>query len=237
MQCFYWLRTIFFYIVFALWTVLWCSWVILTVWLIPAHRRHTYAAAFYGLVVSWLCRFICGIRWRIEGKDNIPNSPCVVASNHQSTWETFYLQLLFTPQATIIKQELLKVPFFGWAFRTLKPVAINRNDPRQAMRQIQQQGVKALHNQFWVAVFPEGTRYNWPEIGRYTRGAAALASKANVPVLPIVHNAGRYWPNKKWLKVPGEIVVRVGALIETKERSVKEINDELENWTQANMIN
>ncbi len=236
MTCFYWLRTIIFYIVFVLWTALWCTWVMLTVYAVPVHSRQTYSAATYGLVVAWMCRLICGIRWRIEGKEHIPDSPCVVASNHQSTWETFYLQLLFTPQATITKKELLKIPVFGWAFQTLKPIAIDRGDPRRAMRQIHQQGMNALKNQYWVVIFPEGTRYNWPEIGRYTRGAATLAANVDVPILPIVHNAGCFWPNKKWLKKPGEIIMRIGPPINTKERSAKEINDELENWTKTNML-
>ena len=236
MRWFCWFRTIIFYLFFGAWTIVWCSWITMTVPLLPTRWRHPYAVAVYGVFVSYLCRFVCGVRWRVEGRKNIPDEPCVVASNHQSTWETAYLQTLFTPQATVLKKELFKLPFFGWALRTLKPIAIDRNDPREAMRQMNIQGSKALKNKLWVLVFPEGTRFNWPNLGRYTRGAATIASKAEVPILPVVHDAGRYWPNKKWLKIPGEIVVRIGPAIQTKGRTTKEVNDELEAWANANKI-
>ena len=189
----------------------------------------------YSLIAAWICRLICGISWQIEGKENIPLTPCTVASNHQSTWETFYLQTLFTPQATVLKQELFKIPFFGWALRTLKPIAIDRNNPKQAMKHMNKQGKHALDNGLWVMIFPEGTRHNWPEIGRYTRGAATLALKADTPVLPVVHNAGKYWPNKKWLKTPGKIVIKIGKPITTEGRTAKAISEELEAWTQDNL--
>jgi len=234
MRWFYWLRTFIFYIFFGAWTVVWPIWVILTIRAVPLRWRHCYAVVPYSFIVVWLCRLICGIRWRIEGRENIPKVPCSVAANHQSTWETFFLQCLFTPQATVLKQELLKVPFFGWALKALNPISIDRNNRRDAMKTINTRGAEALHNGLWVMSFPEGTRQPWPTLGRYARGAATLASKADTPLLPIVHNAGHYWPNKKWLKTPGEIIIRIGPIIVTADKTVKAINDELEAWSRSN---
>ncbi len=235
MCMFHWLRTIVFYVVYILWTVIWSSVIVITVRLLPIRWRHTYGVGVYGFVVPWLCRLICGVRWRVEGKENIPNEACVVAANHQSSWETFYLQFLFTPQATVLKQELLKLPFFGWALKSIRTIAINRNDPRQAMKQMNEQGVKAIKDGYWVMVFPEGTRQKWPTLGRYMRGASTLALKAEVAVLPVVHNAGQFWPGKQWLKTPGEIVVKIGKPISVKGRTAKEVNEELKAWSQENL--
>ena len=235
MRCLLWLRTIFFYIFFAIWTVSWCSCILFTVYFIPFNKRHFYAVNTYSSVVIWACKWICGLSWKIEGKENIPEKACVVASNHQSTWETLFLQTIFTPQATVLKKELLKIPFFGWALRTLDPISINRQDPKKAIKQMNVQGKVSLNKNRWVMVFPEGTRYSCKNLGRYTRGAATLALKSNVSVLPIVHNAGKFWPNKKWLKKPGEITLRIGPLISSTNATAKEINDKLVLWSKENL--
>ena len=229
-----WLRTILFYMIWTLWTLLWCSFVIFAVYFVPKYTRHAFVIKTYCIVTLFFSRIICGITWKIEGQENIPDKPCVVASNHQSTWETFLVQMVFTPQSTVIKKELLSIPFFGWAFKKVNPIAIDRKDGRSALQQVVEKGKAAMEDRHWVAIFPEGTRNRWPEVGRFTRGMASLALYAQVPVLPMAHNAGKHWPSHKWLKTPGEITVRIGPAIESGDKEVPELTEEVREWVVDN---
>ena len=70
-------------------------------------------------------KVICGIGWNIKGVENIPDTPFIMVSNQQSPWESFFLQTLFLPTSSIMKREILIIPFFGWAISRLKPISIN----------------------------------------------------------------------------------------------------------------
>ena len=231
---FYWTRTLIFYITAIVFGVPWCTFIILTVYLIPERKRHAFFVTTFCWGIINLARVICGVRWRVEGEENIPGQACVVASNHQSAWETLFLQMLISPQSTVLKKELFMIPFFGWALKRLNPIAIDRKDRRSAMQQVKEKGKARLDDNYWVMIFPEGTRLPWPQIGTLTRGTATLAKYAEVPILPIVHNAGRFWPSFSWKKTPGEIVVRIGQPMPTNIRDVNELTSDLQEWMQAN---
>lgn len=224
------IRTTVFYSVFAVWTAFWSLLMILFIYPFPFKMRHPIFVKTWAVVTIYLCRLICGVRWEVKGKENIPDKTCVVISNHQSTWETFFLQTLLTPQTQVIKQELLKIPFYGWAFSKIKPIAINRKDIRQSLQQVRDQGKAALDQGVWVLIFPEGTRTPPGAPGKFSRGGAGLAKAAEVDILPIAHNAGSFWPNNGWLKIPGTIRVEIGPVIKTEPLSVAEANDEARSW-------
>ena len=84
--------------------------------------------------VMWAARVICGIRYRVIGAEHIPKAPCIILAKHQSAWETMGFQLIFPPQVWVLKQELLRVPFFGWGLAMLSPIAIDRSSRRQIGR-------------------------------------------------------------------------------------------------------
>ncbi|WP_419832455.1 lysophospholipid acyltransferase family protein [Endozoicomonas atrinae] len=229
------IRTIVFYFSLAVWTVFWAMLMILFIYPFRFKLRHRIFVKTWAIVSVYFCRLICGVRWEVKGRENIPDTPCVVISNHQSTWETFFLQTLLTPQTQVIKQELLKIPFFGWAFKKIKPIAINRKDARQALQQVRYQGKAALEHNVWVLIFPEGTRTHPGEPGKFSRGGAGLAKAAEVDILPIAHNAGVFWPNDSWLKRPGTIQVEIGPLVKTEPLSVAEVNDATRNWIAGSL--
>ncbi|WP_419534085.1 lysophospholipid acyltransferase family protein [Endozoicomonas sp.] len=229
------IRTIVFYFSLAVWTVFWAMLMILFIYPFRFKLRHRIFVKTWAIVSVYLCRLICGVRWQVKGRENIPDTPCVVISNHQSTWETFFLQTLLTPQTQVIKQELLKIPFFGWAFKKIKPIAINRKDARQALQQVRDQGKAALEHNVWVLIFPEGTRTPPGEPGKFSRGGAGLAKAAEVDILPIAHNAGVFWPNDSWLKRPGTIQVEIGPVVKTEPLSVAEVNDATRNWIAGSL--
>src|SRR5690606_33636498 len=139
------------------------------------------------------------IRVRVIGWQHVPAAPFVVLCNHQSPWETFYLQRRLRPVSTILKKELLKIPFFGWGLASVKPIAIDRDNPRAAIRAVMEQGQQRLAEGLNVIVYPEGTRQPYGSVGNYARSGAALAAAAGVAILPVAHNAGRHWPPRKFL--------------------------------------
>lgn len=193
----------------------------------------------YRMITSWnhcclfLLRICCKVSHEVRGVENIPAQPFVVVAKHQSAWETIFLQIQFVPLSTILKRELLLIPFFGWGLAMLRPIAIKRSSPKDAIRQLQSLGVTRLRDGVAVLVFPEGTRVNYGETGRYARGGAHLAIDANVPMLPIAHNAGRYWPKRGFVKYPGTIRVVVGEPIYPENRSAAELTDLCQEWIES----
>lgn len=226
-------RTIVFYLAISVWTIFWASLIILLVGLFPFRKRHGYFIKTWAIVAVHLCRAICGIRWKVIGQENIPEEPCVIMSNHQSSWETFFIQTLFTPQTQVIKQELLTIPFFGWALGKTKPIAINRKDVRQSLHQVRDQGKSSLSKKVWVLIFPEGTRNPYGKLGKFSRGGAGLAKAAESKVLPLAHNAGAFWSTTTWVKHPGTITVAIGPVIDTTDLSVAETNDRARDWIEG----
>ena len=179
----------------------------------------------------WLLRILNGVEIEVRGLENIPGDRSVVVmANHQSQWETFYLQLLVSPQATILKRELLFVPFFGWALALLKPIAINRSKATQALKTILKVGKSRLDNGISVVIFPEGTRQTPGTIGKFNSGGAALAHFSETDVLPMVHNSGDCWPARSTMRYPGKIILVVGEPITVAGKSRSQINTEVEGW-------
>lgn len=193
-------------------------------------QRHWFVN-LWSQATMWLLRHLNGVRIQIEGTENIPSGrPVVVMCNHQSQWETFYLQLLISPQATILKRELLWVPFFGWGLALLRPIAIDRSKGSQALKTLLRVGQERLHEGISVVIYPEGTRQPPGTISHFNVGGAMLAARAGIEVLPMSHNSGDCWPSRSLLRLPGTIRLRIGEPISVAGKSPKQITAEAEAW-------
>jgi 1-acyl-sn-glycerol-3-phosphate acyltransferase len=190
-----------------------------------------YVGSLWIKTVLYTLRMFCGVGWSVEGVENIPKSPCVVVSNHQGQWESFFLQTLFIPSTSIIKKELLYIPLFGWALRCMKPITLNRLNKISSLKKVIQKGVLKLESGFSIILFPEGTRNN-PEKGvqPYAASCGLLSVKSGFPILPICHNSGKYWKNKKFIKSSGEVILIIGNPISGKNPKI--ITNEAYNWTK-----
>jgi 1-acyl-sn-glycerol-3-phosphate acyltransferase len=187
-------------------------------------------------ILLFLFRIFCGVTVNVQGRENlVKGRSYVIVANHQSEWETYFLQVLVTPLSTVLKKELLSVPFFGWGLRMVQPIAIDRSQKSNALKQILKQGKERLLGGRSVLIFPEGTRVRAGEEKSFNKGAAMLATSADKPILPIVHNAGEIWPGKKWLKQPGTINVIIGKPIEVEGKKTGAMHDEMEVWMRTNM--
>lgn len=181
-------------------------------------------------------KYICDIDVKIEGLENIPKDRNGIAlCKHQSTWETFYLPLLFQNPAPIAKKELMYIPFFGWALAAADSIAIDRSKKSTAQQQILVEGKRILDDGRWIMAFPEGTRTPFGTVGQYKLGGARLAAATGYPVIPVAHDAGRYWPRRKFMKYPGTIHLVIGPAIESKGRSAEEILELAKNWIETTM--
>ena len=222
------LRSVLFYLGYSMATLVWGTLSVLIGWMLPYRARFQFIIGAWTRICLWWLKVTCGIRHEIIGKEHIPADPCVVLCRHESTWETLFLQTLLAPQATIIKRELLWIPFFGWAFALNKPIAIDRGTPRSALKRLISVGRDRLAEKIWVVLFPEGTRMPSTKIGRFQVGGAALASAAEADVLVIAHTAGDHWPAHHVGKRPGVIRVRIMPPFRTNGRDSKSIIAEAE---------
>lgn len=198
----------------------------------PLRYRHSLLRFFANMYLGML-ELICQIHYKVEGLENIPHKRFgIIFSKHQSAWETFFLPTIFHDPAAIAKRELLWVPFYGWGLAAADPIFINRKDKLSAMQQIIRKGKKCLEDGRWILVFPEGTRTAPGHAGKYHLGGARLAAATEAPVIPVAHNAGYFWPRRKFIKQPGTITVVIGPVIESKGRAADEIMDLAKNWIE-----
>lgn len=183
-----------------------------------------------------LLKVLCGVKWEVQGAENIPDTPCIIASNHQGPWESLYLQTLCMPTSSIIKREILSIPFFGWAIAMLHPIAINRKNKMESLRNVISIGDQRLKDGYSVLIFPEGTRRR-PEsgIGKFGSSCGQLSLQTGIPVIPICHNSGKFWLNKSIIKKSGIVKVVIGDPIYGV--SAREISEKAFNWIEKSYKN
>lgn len=227
-------RSLIFYVLFVLVTIAYSSFCLVLGPFLPFAKKHA-LVAFWGQLFLWLIEYICGVKYRIRGREFIGNEPAVVMSKHQSDWETYAFLTLFNPQSTVIKKELLVIPFFGWALKLKDAIAIDRSQKTNALKQLMEQGLKNIQRGCWIMIFPEGTRIAPGQASSFSSGGALLALKAGVGITPIAHNAGEFCPPRAYIKYPGTIEVVIGPKISTEGRKAKEVMNEVESWIRATM--
>jgi len=201
--------------------------------LAPLSRFRLIAGWSHAMI--WLARTVLGIRYRVIGRENLPRTPAVILSKHQSAWETLAFQVIFPPQVLVLKRELLWIPFFGWGLALTSPIAIDRGSGARALKLMADLGRKRLAQGFWIAIFPEGTRVQPGKRGKYHLGGAWLAVECGAPVVPVAHNAGLLWSRGAFLKRPGTVTVEIGAAIDSRAHTPESLNAAVEEWIEARM--
>jgi 1-acyl-sn-glycerol-3-phosphate acyltransferase len=152
---------------------------------------------------------------------------------HSSAWETVAQIVLFPPQAWVLKREIMWIPLVGWAVNLLRPIAIDRGAGTAAVNRVLVQGRERLASGLWVMIFPEGTRVTSGKAKKYGVSGAFLASRAGCKVVPVAHNAGKFWPRRAWFKKPGTIQVVIGPVLDAAGRDPRSINNEVQEWIET----
>jgi 1-acyl-sn-glycerol-3-phosphate acyltransferase len=173
-------------------------------------RRHIFKFwRFLSCGLDFISQKVAGITYSIENQENIPNVPAIYAIRHESAWETLVLIQLFKEPIFVLKKELLHIPLFGRLARRAESIAVDRENGAHAMITALKSMKKCIDDDHAVIVFPEGTRVAPGECVEIKRGIAFFYKKINCPVVPIIHNSGRFWPRRGFFKKPGNITVRV----------------------------
>lgn len=211
--------------------------ILLTIGLVlPFSWRWHIARSWCG-VVCWMSGVFCNLHYRIEGLEHLDlKQPAIIFSNHQSAWETVAFRYLLPRHSVVLKRELLYFPVWGWALVLLKSIVINRKNQRAALKAIHEQGSTYLKEGLWVLIFPEGTRAPSGQMLKFNAGGAMLAQRTGVPVIPVAHNAGIFWPRYSFFKYPGVITVKIGPAISTQGRKAADINTEAEAWIKQALL-
>lgn len=228
-----WIRSVLFLLGLLIVTPIFSILVIL-LFPLPDVMRSRIASGWAHFVMFWL-RLTCNLDYQVRGQENMPDHPSIILSKHQSAWETIGLQIIFPPQVWVMKRSLLLIPFLGWAFVALAAIPIDRSAGREALKKLVANGKDRLARGLWVVIFPEGTRTAPGEKSKYHIGGAWLAAKTETTVVPVAHNAGKYWRKNAFIKHPGTIQVVIGEPIETAGLKPDQVNKQVEAWIETTM--
>ena len=201
---------------------------------------------WWWFAVPWLrlsisaARVIGGVNYRVHGEENLPSRSdmqrVILCPKHQSTWETFYFPSM-TPHALayVFKQELLRIPVFGWSIGRLGMIHIDRSKRSEAWAKVAEQGKILMDRGKWVIMFPEGTRTERGKQGAYKIGATRLAVATDAQVIPIAVTSARCRPRRTVRIIPGTIDESIGKPISATGREPQEMMEEIEAWIETEM--
>ncbi|MEQ1864757.1 MAG: lysophospholipid acyltransferase family protein [Micropepsaceae bacterium] len=163
--------------------------------------------AIWARVSFWGLKHIAGLDFEVRGRENIPKGPALYAGKHLSMWETVAPHVLFDDPATVMKRQLLYIPFYGWYARKVEMIVIDREAGAKTIRAMIAAAKQCIAEGRPIVIFPEGTRQKLGAPADYKPGVAALYAALDVPCVPFAHNSGLYWPRRGLLRKPGKIIV------------------------------
>jgi 1-acyl-sn-glycerol-3-phosphate acyltransferase len=201
-----WLRSLLFNAVFYLWTAFVCLGALPSL----VMGRHVVAAVsrFWAQGLLLFLRLICRLDYRVEGAEAIPRSAAIIASKHQSAWDTFIFSVLLDDPAYVMKRELMRIPVWGWYPWAAKMIAVDRDGHAAALKRLARQAEAAAADGRQIIIFPQGTRVAPGERAPYLPGVQALYGRLGVPVVPVALDSGLYWGRRAFAKRPGTIRLR-----------------------------
>ncbi len=169
-----------------------------------------YTALLINLWSKILLRFFRafdGLDWKIIGEENIPKGPFILASKHQSIWDTIFFTAYFNDAAMVLKKILIYIPAYGWHALKAKMIWVDRNAKGKALKHLLRMAKECSSNNRPIVIFPEGTRVKVGEESDYKSGCFALYKYLNIPCIPVALNSGLFWQTKGYEKKKGVIQV------------------------------
>lgn len=202
-----WLRSLLFNTLFMTITAL-CS--LIAMALLPFHPRVIRRfIQVWARSIIWLLRLVCGIRVKVTGLELIKPGAAIIASKHQSAFDTFVWPALLDEPSYVLKRELLDLPFWGRAARHTGAVAVDRDGGGAALRGMVRDAKRVLDEGRPLVIFPEGTRSGPGERVPYQPGVAALVMSSGVPCYPVATDSGLCWGRRAFRKMPGVISIAI----------------------------
>jgi 1-acyl-sn-glycerol-3-phosphate acyltransferase len=199
------LRSLLFNLLFYLWTVFFMI-IGIPCLLLPRLIALKVVKSWVHGVVG-LLRYVVGIRYEVRGREHLTGPPAIVASKHQSAWETITLQLFLGDPAIVLKKELGNIPLYGQFIRKFGLIPVDRKGGRKSVQDMLEKAEQMKGARRYIAIFPEGTRTPPGQRGHYHKGIALLYGRLSVPVVPVALNSGVLWGRRQFLKRPGTIIM------------------------------
>lgn len=216
------------------WTFFYAIFFVVVSVFLPFPKRFALARVWAQVLLTVL-KWTCRLDYVVEGQENLPPGNHVALWKHSSSWETIAMAVVFPRQVWVLKRELEWIPVVGWGIRLLHAIGIDRGSKHTAVSQIVTQGKQRLAEGDWVMIFPEGTRMALGETRRYGVSGALLAAETGKFVVPVAHNAGRFWPRRGLIKKPGTVRVSIGPPIEAAGRDARAINEAAQRWIEGRL--
>jgi len=186
---------------------------------------------------SLLLKYICGITVDVTGQENIPDGAAIIASKHQSMWETFYLLTVFPKRCMVLKYEIGQFPPARWLALRTGNIILDRGAHAKALKHLLRKADVAAAEGKHIVIFPEGTRAALGSKAEYKPGIAALYSRLDLDCVPVALNSGVVWGRNSFVKKPGKITVDIlpaikpglsrPAFMETLEEKIETRTSEL----------
>ena len=198
-----------------------------------------HGAKMWSVGVVFMLDKLCGVKYKVIGKDKLPNEPFIVACKHQSMWETAIMHLIFNRPAYAYKKELLKIPFYGWFVKLMTGIKVDRQGGMSAIKDLIKQSKEYLKEDHKIIIFPQGTRVPYNKDSTeypYQPGIAAMYLSCNVKVVPTALNSGLFWPKSGLIKKKGVITIEFLEPIATGLNK-KEFMSKLESSIEDNSNN
>ncbi|GAA4120720.1 lysophospholipid acyltransferase family protein [Aminobacter aganoensis] len=192
-----------FYVSLVVQMILWTPYYFLS----PRHRAW-FVPKFWARTSLWLQEKIAGTKSEISGVENLPEGSFILAPKHQSFWDAIAFFPYLRDPLYILKRELMWIPFFGWYIAKMKMIPVNRGKRSAALKAVVVATRKEMQHDRQLIIYPEGTRRAPGDEPAYKWGIAELYAALNMPVVPVAHVAGLYWPRRKFLRFPGTIKAR-----------------------------
>jgi 1-acyl-sn-glycerol-3-phosphate acyltransferase len=194
------LFNVLFYLVLAFWIILGIPTFVMPRWGIVT------IAQCWARSSIWLMRVICNIKVEYRGLEKIPKGPLIVASKHQSMWETFALLQFFPEPLYILKRELKWIPFFGWYLIKTNMIGVVRGAGGRSLIEMTRRAGAEVRRGRQLIIFPEGTRTAVDAPPNYKTGVAQVYVDSGVTCLPVALNSGLFWPRRTFMRYPGTLV-------------------------------
>jgi 1-acyl-sn-glycerol-3-phosphate acyltransferase len=170
-------------------------------------------AMLWGRCLVASVQVICGIRLEVQGLEHIPPGAALIASRHQSAFDTFVWLTLVPRCCYVFKHELRRIPLFGPLIDAAGMIAVDRAAGGAAVRALLLEADRAVREERQIVIFPEGTRKEPGSPVVLQSGIAAIAARTGLPVIPVSTDSGRCWGRRSFRKRPGTIRIVIGAPI------------------------
>ena len=200
-----------------------------------SHSQRWSIAKTWAEINISLCEKLCGLKYQIEGLENIPKKKCVLFVKHSSVYEIFVLLKHFSPSSWVGKYELMYLPIFRGVFKKFKLIPVKRGKGAEEVMRVREMGKERLRTGNWIIIFPEGTRMEYNRSKSYGLSGSILAKETGSMVLPISHNSGKYWKRRGLIKKRGVISFVIGKPFSTENISLDKINRVARGWIDNNV--